>query len=139
VVVSNSVLFQGALFKQIPGTAFTWHEVAVKLERGSDYSLAEGKLLEAVNSVYSQYRESMEQQRQGLEGLVAVRVSAPRPEAHLQLVENNLHLVVRYPVVLHREFETDNQMAKKVVEVIDSLPELKAAVGAPTIRSANKT
>ena len=139
VVVSNSVLFQGALFKQIPGTAFTWHEVAVKLERGSDYSLAEGKLLEAVNSVYSQYRESMEQQRQGLEGLVAIRVSAPRPEARLQLVDDNLHLVVRYPVVLHREFETDNQMATKVLEVIDSLPELKAAVGAPTIRSANKT
>jgi small-conductance mechanosensitive channel len=139
VVVSNSVLFQGALFKQIPGTAYTWHEVAVKLKRGSDYSLAEGKLLEAVNSVYSQYQESMEQQHQGLEGLVAIRVSAPRPQARLQLVDNNLDLVVRYPVALHREFETDNQMAKKVLEVIDSLPELKAAVGAPTIRSANNT
>ena len=39
VVVSNSVLFQGApFFKQIPGTAYAWHEVAVKLERGSDYT-----------------------------------------------------------------------------------------------------
>jgi hypothetical protein len=54
------------------------------------------------------------------------------------LAEDRLDLVVRYPVVLHRESEIDNQMAKKVVEVIDSLPELKAAVGAPTIRSANK-
>ena len=138
VVVSNSVLFQGALFKQIPGTAYTWHEVAVKLGRGSDYTLAEGKLLEAVNSVYSQYRESIEQQHQTLEGLVAVRLSAPSPQARLQLVENSLALVVRYPVVLHRESEIDNQMAKKVVEVINSLPELKVAAGAPTIRSVNK-
>ena len=137
VEVSNSVLFQGALFKQLPGTAYTWHEVAVKLERGSDYSLAESKLLEAVNSVYSQYRESLEQQHQGLDGLVAVPVSAPRPQARLQLVENGLDLMVRYPVVFYRESEIDDRMAKKVVEVIDSLPELKATVGAPTIRSAN--
>jgi len=137
VKVSNSVLFQGALFKQIPGATYTWHEVAVKLERGGDYSLAEGKLLEAVNSVYFQYRESLEQQHQGLDDRVGVRVSAPRPQARLQLLENGLALVVRYPVVFHRESEIDDQMAKKVLEVIDSLPELKAMVGAPTIRSAN--
>jgi small-conductance mechanosensitive channel len=137
VEVSNSVLFQGALFKQIPGTAYTWHEVVVKLERGGDYSLAEGKLLDAVNSVYSQYRESLEQQHQGLDDLVGVPVSAPRPQSRLQLVENGLALVVRYPVVFYRESEIDDQMAKKVLEIIDSLPELKATVGAPTIRSAN--
>jgi small-conductance mechanosensitive channel len=139
VVVSNSVLFQGApFFKQIPGTAYTWHEVAVKLERGSDYSLAEGKLLEAVNSVYAQYRVSLEQQLQNLEGLFAIPVAAPSPQARLQLAEDRLDLVVRYPVVLHRESEIDNQIARKVVEAIDSLAELKATVGAPTIRSANK-
>ena len=139
VVVSNSVLFQGApFFKQIPGTAYAWHEVAVKLERGSDYTLAENKLLEAVNSVYSQYRDSIEQQHQALEGLMAVPPVVPTPQARLQLVENGLDLVVRYPVVLHRESEIDNQMARKVMEVINSDPELKAAVGSPTIRPANK-
>jgi len=137
VVVSNSVLFQGApFFKQIPGTAYTWHEVVVKLERGADYTLAEGKLLEAVNAVYSQYRESLEQQHQTLEGLFAVRVSAPSPQTRLQLGENHLDLVVRYPVVLHRESEIDNQVAKKVVEAFENSPDLKAAVGGPTIRPA---
>ncbi len=36
VVFSNSVLFQAAtpLFKQIPGTEYTWHEVAITLTRG---------------------------------------------------------------------------------------------------------
>jgi small-conductance mechanosensitive channel len=140
VVVSNSVLFQGApFFKQIPGTAYAWHEVVVKLERGGDYTLAEDKLLEAVNSVYSQYRESLEQQHQSLEGLFAVPVSAPSPQARLQLGDNRLDLAIRYPVVLHRESEIDNQVARNVVEAIDSLPELKAAVGAPTIRPAAKS
>ena len=136
VVVSNSVFFQGALFKQIPGTAYAWHEVAAKLERGSDYTLAENKLLEAVNAVYSQYRESLVEQHRSLEGLLAVSLSPPVPQARLQLVENSLNLVVRYPVVLHRESEIDNEVAKRIVEVVDSLPELKAAVGAPTIRPA---
>jgi small-conductance mechanosensitive channel len=73
VVISNSVLFMGTpLLKQIPGTAYAWHEVVVKLERDSDYSLAERKLLEAVNSVYSLYRESIEEQHQSLKGLMTV-------------------------------------------------------------------
>ncbi len=139
VVVSNSVLFQGApFFKQIPGTAYAWHEVAVKLDPGGDYTKAEGKLLEAVNSVYAQYRVIIEQQSQTLEGLVAIPALAPTPQARLQLVENGLGLVVRYPVALNREAETDNQMARKVVEAINSDPELKAAVGSPTIRPASQ-
>jgi len=140
MVVSNSVVFQGApFFKQIPGTAYVWHEVVVKLERGADYTLAEGKLLEAVNSVYSQYRESFEQQHQTLEGLLSVPVAVPIPQARLQLGEDRLDLVVRYPVVLHRETEIDNQVAKKVIETIDNLPDLKAAVGGPTIRPTAKS
>ena len=117
VVVSNSVLFQGApFFKQIPGTAYSWHEVVVKLERGADYTLAESKLLEAVNSVYSQYRASLEEQYKSLEGWFAVPVSPPSPQARLQLSENRLDLIVRYPVVLRRESEIDGLVAKKVVE-----------------------
>ena len=139
VVVSNSVLFQGApFFKQIPGTAYAWHEAAVKLERGSNYTLAEGKLLEAVNSVYSEYRDSIEKQHQTLEGWVAVPAMVPAPQTRLQLAENGLELVVRYPVVLHRESEIDNKIAKKVLQVMDSVPELKTAVGAPTIRASSK-
>jgi small-conductance mechanosensitive channel len=139
VVVSNAVLFQGApFFKQTPGTAYTWHEVVVKLEPGSNYTLAESKLLEAVNSVYSQYRDSIEEQHKALEGMMAIPSLVPSPQARLQLVEKGLDLIVRYPVVLHRESEIDNQMARKLVEVINSDPELKAAVGSPTIRSSGK-
>jgi len=138
-VISNSVLFQGTpMLKQIPGTAYAWHEVVMKLERDSDYALAESKLLEAVNSVYSQYRDSIEEQHQANKGLMNVTPVVPSPQARLQLVENGLYLVVRYPVVLHQETEIDSQMAKKVMEVIHSDLELKSAVGSPTIRPAVK-
>jgi hypothetical protein len=43
VMFSNSVLFQAAtpLFKQIPGTEYAWHEVAVSLAPGSNYKLVD--------------------------------------------------------------------------------------------------
>ena len=139
VVVANAVLFQGTLFKQIPGTAYAWHELGIKLQSPSDYTMAENKMLEAVNSVYTLYRDSFEQQQQALEGFMTISSAIPSPQSSLQLVENGLDLIVRYPVVLHRETEIDNQMAKKVIEVINSDPALKAAVGSPTIRPSTKT
>lgn len=139
VTVSNSVLLQGTpFFKQIPGTAYTWREVAVKLERDSDYATAEDKLLDAVNSVYSGYRNTLEQQHESLTGLGAVPFQVPTPQARLQLVENALELVIRYPVLLQRESEIDNQMARKILDVINNDPELKAGVGAPNIREVAK-
>jgi len=139
VVIANSVLFQAIpLLKQIPGTAYAWHEVVMKLEQGSDYALAERELLEAVNSVFSQYRASIEEQHQASKGLMTISPVVPSPQARLQLAERGLDLIVRYPVVLHRETEIDNLMAKKVVEVIQGDQELKAAVGSPTIRPAIK-
>ena len=138
MVVSNSVLFSGTLFKQIPGTAYAWHELHIKLQSGGDFAMAEKKMLEAVNSIYSLYRDSLEQQQQALEGLMAVTAAVPSPESSLQLVENGLDLIVRYPVLLHQETEIDNKMAVKVMEIINGDPELKAAVGSPTIRPAAK-
>ena len=139
VVISNSVLFLGIpLLKQIPGTAYAWHEVVVKVERDSNYPQVESKLLEAVNSVYSQYRESIEQQHQAMKGIMTVSPLVPIPQARLKLGEKGLNLVVRYPVLLHQETEIDNQMAQKVMEVIHNDPELKDAVGSPTIQPAIK-
>jgi hypothetical protein len=68
VVFSNSVLFQAApFFEQIPGTAYAWHEAAVTLGAGANYAVAEKKFLDAVNSIYAQYRESIARQHDFLE------------------------------------------------------------------------
>ena len=137
VVVSNSVLFQGIpFFKQIPGTAYVWHELAVTLAQGSDYKLAETTLLEAVNTVYADYRKNIERQYASSESLMQSPFSSSSPQAHLQLAENGLDLIIRYPVEIHREAEIDSQMARKMMEVIHGNPELKTAAGSPRIRSA---
>ncbi len=140
VVFSNSVLFQASpFFKQIPGTAYTWHEAAVTLAPGADFALAERKLLEAVNSVYAEYKESITRQHEAIESRIDLQISAPAPQAQLHFVENGLEFVVRYPVEIQQASAIDDRITRKLMEVISGDPDLKTAVsGAPRLRAAIK-
>jgi small-conductance mechanosensitive channel len=141
VVFSNSVLFQTGtpLFKQIPGTEYAWHEVVVTIAPNGNHKAAEQKLVAAVNEVYSQYRAEIERQHADIERRVDIQVEAPRPEARLQFADGGLELLVRYPVEIRRAPDIDETMTRKVLELVESDAELKAAVsGNPRIRSAIK-
>jgi small-conductance mechanosensitive channel len=141
VVFSNSVLFQAGtpLFKQIPGTEYTWHELAVTLASGSNCKLVQDKILNAVNSVYEKYRERIERQLSGIEREVEVPLKSPAPEAKLRLSDTGLELVVRYPVDLRTASEFDDRVTRAVVDVMDNNPEVKSAIaGSPKILAAIK-
>ena len=141
VVFSNSVLFQTTtpLFKQIPGTEYSWHEVVVKIAPDSNIKAAEDKLITAVNSVYSKYQHEIERQHAGIERRVDIQIRAPRPEARLQFADDGLELLVRYPVEIRKAPDIDEDMTRQVLELIRKDEGLKASVsGTPKIRSAVK-
>ena len=141
VVFSNSVLFQATtpLFKQIPGTEYAWHEVVFNLVPGGNHKLAQDKLFPAVNAVHDQYREGFERQRGFIERRIEVQLKTPSPETRLQFGDTGLELLIRYPVEIRNESVTDEQVTRKVLEVIQSDSELQAAVvGSPKIRAAIK-
>jgi len=141
VVFSNAVLFQTStpLFKQIPGTEYAWHEVVVMIAPAGNHKEAEEKLVGAVNEVYSKYQHEIEQQHSNVERRVDIQIQAPRPEARLQFADAGLELLVRYPVDIRRAPDIDEEMTKKVLELIESDASLKAAVtGTPKIRSPIK-
>ena len=141
VVFSNAVLFQTGtpLFKQIPGTEYSWHEVVVMIAPEGNHKVAQDKLVAAVNSVYSGYKEQIERQHADIERRVDIQIQAPKPEARLQFADNGLELLVRYPVEIRRAPDIDEEMTRKVLDVIDQDADLKAAVsGTPKIRSAIK-
>jgi len=141
VVFSNAVLFQTGtpLFKQIPGTEYAWHEVAVLIAPNGNYKLAQDKLVATVNGVYAKYREEIERQHAAIERRVDIQVEPPRPGARLQFVDAGLELLVRYPVEIRKATNIDEEMTRQVLEVIEADPTLKAAVsGTPKIRSAIK-
>ncbi|MGA7768481.1 MAG: mechanosensitive ion channel protein MscS [Candidatus Sulfotelmatobacter sp.] len=141
VVFSNAVLFQTStpLFKQIPGTEYTWHEVVVMIAPDGNHQVAQEKLLAAVNSVYSRYKDSIERQHAAIERRVDIQVDRPQPEARLQFADAGLELLVRYPVEIRNAPDTDEEMTRKVLQLIETDAGLKAAVsGIPKIRSAVK-
>jgi small-conductance mechanosensitive channel/TolA-binding protein len=140
VVFSNSVMFQAApFFKQLPGTAYAWHEVAIALAPDTNHALAEQKLLEVVNSVYSKYQHDIDRQHALVERLIDAPVAAATPKAQLQFTDTGLEFVVRYPVEIPRAAEIDDEMTRKLTEVIAGEPELKAAVsGSPKLRAPIK-
>lgn len=141
VVISNSVLFQAGtpLFKQIPGTEYAWHEVVVMIAPEGDHKIAQEKLIATVNGVYAPYRAEIERQHADIERRVDIQVAAPRPEARLQFADAGLELLVRYPVELRKAPDIDEEMTRKVLELIETDAALKSAVsGIPKIRSAVK-
>jgi small-conductance mechanosensitive channel len=141
VVFSNSVLFQTGtpLFKQIPGTEYSWHEVVVIIAPGGNHKAAQEKLVAAVNNVYSQYRGEIENQHAQIERRVDIQLQVPRPEARLQFADTGLELLVRYPVEIRKAPDIDEEMTRKVLDLIASDEALKTAVaGTPKIRSAVK-
>jgi len=140
IVFSNSVLFQAGtpLFKQIPGTEYTWHELAVNLAPGSNYKTVQDKVSKAVHSVYDHYREEFVRQTV-LVPQIGMQMKAPEPETHLQLADAGLELVVRYPVSIRKATEMDDQVTRAVMELIHGDSELKNAIaGSPKVRAAIK-
>jgi small-conductance mechanosensitive channel len=141
VVFSNSVLFQAGtpLFKQIPGTEYGWHEIAVTLALGGDYKLVQDKISGAVKAVYEQYRGRIERQLGGIERQSEIQLKSPAPDAKLQLSDTGVEFVVRYPVDIRTASEIDDQVTRAVVDLVNREPELKnAIVGSPKIRAAIK-
>jgi small-conductance mechanosensitive channel len=141
VVFSNSVLFQAGtpLFKQIPGTEYGWHEIAVALAQGGNYKLVQDKLFGAVNGVYEQYRERIESQLGGIERQIEIQLKSPTPDAKLQLSDTGAEFVVRYPVDIRAASDIDDRVTRAVVDLMERDAELKSAiVGLPKIRAAIK-
>lgn len=127
VVFSNSVVFQAnaGLFKQIPGTSFVWHEITLTIGPEGHYHEAEKRLLEAVNKVYGEYHDKMEQQRRGMErALNSAKISEFTPESRLHLTGAGLEIVIRYPVELSSAAEIDDRITRELIEAIDREPRL---------------
>jgi len=138
---SNSVLFQATtpLFKQIPGTEYAWHEIAVTLAPAGDHKVVQEKLMAAVSTVHAKYGEALQPEYGSADDRMEIFLKAPEPEAKLQFVDAGLELVVRYPVDLRRASEMDEPDAHALLDAMRNDPAVSAGIsGTPRIRAAVK-
>ena len=81
---SNSVIFQpSALFRQMPGADYVWHAATLTFVPETDAQTAETRLMAAVNGVYEDYRERVEQQHASFQRLVDVPIAGPKPTSRV--------------------------------------------------------
>jgi len=140
VVFSNSVLFQPTtpLYKQLPGTHYTWHEAVLPLAQGADRAALQKSLSDAVHSVYEEYSRQAAWQNAFHYDQEFV-VKPPEPEHRLQFSDSGAELVVRYPVDLHRGPEIDGKIVQALIEKLGGNGNLPSGLaGMPKIRTAVK-
>src|SRR5947207_1514184 len=128
VAISNAVVFQpeNGLFKQIPGTNFVWHEVSLTLAPESDYRQVEERMLQAVNKIFADYREKMEQQQGAMERAINVlNINSLQPESRLCLTEAGLQVIIRYPAEMENAAEVDDRVTREVLEATGREPKLR--------------
>ncbi len=139
-VFPNSVLFQTTpLFKQIPGTEYTWRELALPLHSECDVQLAEKDLLAAVDAIYAEYRPLLEKQHHSVEHLLDIHMDVPKPYTRVRFSATGLEAVVRYPIPLRQAAQMDDRMVIEMTEILRKNPTIRLAVGGvPELRSAIK-
>ena len=128
VAFSNSVVFQStsALFKQIPGTNFIWHEISLKFAPEIDYRLLRARLEEATNTALAHYRDLLERQRRQMEmTLSSISETELKPRVRIHFTTSALEVVVRFPVVLEKAGEIDEQVISELFAAVDREPKLK--------------
>jgi small-conductance mechanosensitive channel len=137
VAFSNAVVFQAnaGMFKQIPGTNFLWHEITLTLDSKSNYRQVEQRIMEAVNKIFTEYREKMELQRRNVEHSLNSTIAVFAPESRLHLTQTALEIVIRYPVELGTAGEIDNKVTREILEAMERDPDLRLQVsGGPTVK-----
>lgn len=135
VAFSNSIVFQPAagLFKQIPGTSFTWHEASATVPRQADFTQVRAKLLEAAENVLQQYRDDIARQYHLMEKTgMLVSEKGLRPRVNLRLSAAAVEVTIRYPVDLQHAAEIDARISRELVGVLEE--ESESRQPAPTVR-----
>lgn len=137
-VFPNSVLFQtNPLFKQFPGTEYTWREIALPLHSESDGQLAEKVLMAAVDGLYLSYRPLLESQHPNMELTMGIHTEAPKPYTRLRFIPSGLEVIVRYPIPLRQAATLDDRVVIEVRKLLESNPSIRLADGAaPELRSS---
>ena len=91
----------------------------------------------AVQHVYDEYKESIQQQHAAANEHVHMPLTEPKPQARLRFVDSGLEFVVRYPVESRRAAEIDDRITRQLLDTIDQEPKLKLVPsGTPKIQPA---
>jgi small-conductance mechanosensitive channel len=128
VAFSNSVVFQSTagLFKQLPGINFSWRELVLKFAPDSDFHTLRDRVHKAIDTAYSDYRDSLDSQRRRMEmSLSSFSAAELKPRVRIHFTTSAIEVIVRFPVVLDKAGEIDERIVGEIFAAIAHEPKLK--------------
>lgn len=128
VAFSNSVVFQSTsgLFKHLPGINFSWREIILKFSPDSDFHAIRDRLHKAIDSAYSDYRDSLDSQRRRMEmSLSSISAAELKPRLQIHFTTSTIEVTVRFPVVVDKAGEIDERIISEIFATIAHEPKLK--------------
>ena len=128
VAFSNSVVFQSTagLFKQLPGIDFSWRELVLQFAPDSDFHTLRDRVHKAIDTAYSDYRDSLDSQRRRMEmSLSSISAVELKPRIRVHFTTAAIEVIVRFPVVVDKAGEIDERIVGEVFAAIAHEPKLK--------------
>jgi small-conductance mechanosensitive channel len=128
VAFSNSVVFQATagLFKQLPGIDFSWRELVLQFAPDSDFHTLRDRVHKAIDTAYSDYRDSLDSQRRRMEmSLSSISAAELKPRMRVHFTTSAIEVIVRFPVVVDKAGEIDERIVGEVFAAIAREPKLK--------------
>jgi small-conductance mechanosensitive channel len=114
----NAVVFDhsAGIFKQLPGTRYLWQEVSVTVPAGADYHAVQQRMLDAVNSVFADYGDAVQQQHREMERMLRLTMPAPQPQSRLRVATSGVEVTIRYPVEMEHAADVDDRITAAVTK-----------------------
>ena len=139
VLFTNSVVFQNQpVYKQAPGTEYTWHAVSTTLTADTDYDQARKRLTAAVDAVYDEYRSVIESQHETFERTISLQLATPSPQTRMRYTDTGLEVLIRYPVEIQTAAAVDERIITGLLKETEKSPPLQLApTGRPRIQPAS--
>jgi small-conductance mechanosensitive channel len=137
LVLPNSVVFREKFANRAYGTNLGWDEIELTVSPDCDYQLAEKRLLEAVEQVFSRYRDAARSGSREMERRFNLQLEPPRPQSRLRIASDAIRLSVRYPVDVRMRAEVTDEISRRLLESIKSEPSIRMVPpGTPAIQQA---
>jgi|HubBroStandDraft_1064217.scaffolds.fasta_scaffold18519_3 small-conductance mechanosensitive channel len=130
VAFPNSVVFQSnaGLFRQIPGTSFSWREITLTFAAENDWNQVKERVGQAVDAAYAAYKEEIEQQSSAIRKMFAVTSMATlQPKIHWSAGLSRMEATIRYPVSRQAPADADHQFMQTLMESLGREPAIKFA------------
>ena len=130
LVMPNSVVFREKFANRAYGTSLGWAELALTVAPDCDYQIAEKLMLEAVEEVFSRYRDAARSGSREMERRFNLRLEPPRPQSRLRIASGAIHLSVRYPVDVRMQLQVTDEISRRVLEALMREPRIRLAPSA---------